>query len=340
MLYATGEVVHYRAMPSFAFKLPVCILAAAVAFAQKAPSPVPLAFEVASVRPSKPGSPQHTNVPLDSGNVYSAISPDDTRSAAGGLLIATHQPLWRYITFAYKLSGTQELALRFNYFSGLPKSGAPAWVTGGFDSPADAFDIEARATSNPTIDQMRLMMQTLLADRFHLVVHYQTSVASVFALVLVHSGVLGPHLRPHPASDACSTTSQPEQPGPAAKPELSPSLLGDLPPACGVIAHIPSSPDPSTSFGARRIPLTLLATSLPTMTGMAIIPRPVVDRTGLTGLYDFTLHWAFSRDGTENDDNSATFHAALKDQLGLELKSARGPIDILIIDHIERPSEN
>jgi uncharacterized protein (TIGR03435 family) len=334
------EVVCYIAMSSFRFKLPVCLVAVASALAQTAPSRAPLAFDAASVRPSKPGSAQHTNVPLDAGNVYATISPDDARSAAGGLLIATHQPLWRYITFAYKLSGTQELALRFNYFSGLPKSGAPTWVTGGFDSPADAFDIEARAPLNPSIDEMRLMMQALLADRFHLVVHYQTSEASSFALVLVHSGVLGPNLRPHSANDACSTTPQPDQPAAVTRPELSPSFLGGLPPVCGVIAHIPSSQDPSTSFGARRIPLALLATSLPTMTGMAVIPRPVVDQTGLTGFYDFTLHWAFATGGSENGDNSAAFHEALKNQLGLELKSSRAPIDILIIDHVERPSEN
>jgi hypothetical protein len=101
-------------MPSFAFKLPLLIFAAVSAFAQTTPSPSTLAFDVASVRPSKPGAPQHSNIPLDSGNVYGSISPDDARSAAGGLLIVTHQALWRYISFAYKLSGTQELALRFN----------------------------------------------------------------------------------------------------------------------------------------------------------------------------------------------------------------------------------
>ena len=131
-------------MPLFGFKLPVFILAASSAFAQSAPTPAPLAFDVASVRPSKPGSPEHTNVPLDSGNVYGSISPDDARSAAGGYLIATHQSLWRYISFAYRLSGTQELSLRFNVFSGAPKSGAPFWVTGSFDSPPEFFDISAR----------------------------------------------------------------------------------------------------------------------------------------------------------------------------------------------------
>src|SRR5476649_1541505 len=104
-------------MPPFRVMISVCILAAASALAQTTSGPAPLAFDVASVRPSRPGSAQHSNVPLDSGNVYSTINPDDARTAAGGYLIATHQPLWRYISFAYKLSGTQELSLRFNIFS-------------------------------------------------------------------------------------------------------------------------------------------------------------------------------------------------------------------------------
>jgi uncharacterized protein (TIGR03435 family) len=324
----------------------VCLLLAASALAQPSPNPAPIAFDVASVRPSKPGASQHTNVPLDSGNVYTAISPDDARTAAGGYLIATHQPLWRYISFAYQLSGTQELALRFNYFSGLPKSGAPSWVTGGFDVSADAFDIEARASNNPTLDQMRLMMQALLADRFHLVVHYQTSEAPVFALVLAHAGAPGPNLRLHPASDACANAvPQSDQPAAPTNLQVSPSTVGDLPPVCGIIAHVPSSQvspsqDSRSSYGGRRTPLSLLATSLPTMTGMAVISRPVNDQTGLGGLYDFTLHWAYSTADTENGDNAAAFREALKNQLGLELKPTRAPIDILIIDHIERPSEN
>src|SRR5260221_4022996 len=144
------------------------LLLAASAFAQTAP---PLSFDVASVRPSKSGSPQHSNVLLDSGYVYGSISSDDARSAAGGYLVVTNQPLWRYIAFAYKLSGTQEMALRFSIFSGVPKSGAPFWVTGSFDAAPEFFDISARAPVNTSIDQMRLMMRTLLADRFHLAVH-------------------------------------------------------------------------------------------------------------------------------------------------------------------------
>jgi uncharacterized protein (TIGR03435 family) len=324
-------------MRTFLGVLPLLLATSALA-----QPPASLTFEVASVRQNKTDNPAHSNVPLDTGNVYSTLSPEDSRTAAGGFFVATHQPLWRYITFAYHLSGTQELALRFSYFSGLPRSGAPVWVTGTFTSPADFFDIEARGTPGATIDQMRLMMQALLADRFHLAVHHTTADAPAFALVLAKPGATGPNLQPHPATDTCAA-SAPDQPATAAL-QAAPSAVGNLPPICGIIAHVASTPqssnqDPRSSFGGRAVPLTLLATSLPTMTGMAAIPRPVVDQTGLTGLYDFTLHWA--QDATpETGDNAAAFHHALKEQLGLDLKAAHAPIDIVLIDHVDHPTEN
>ena len=332
-----------HASPFFA-----CILLAAPALAESPTAALPT-FDAASVRQNnRPDARAHINVPLDSGNVYSTISPDDARSAAGGFFVATHQTLWRFITFAYKLSGTQELALRFNMFSGVPKSGAPTWVTGTFTSPAEFFDIEARATSGTTLDQMRLMMQALLAERFHLAVHYETAEAPVFALVLVKPGLTGSHLQPHPASDACAASTPVAPESSAPHPATTASAIGDLPPACGVIAHVPSS-EPGQHYGGRAVPISLLATSMPTLTGLAAIPRPVVDQTGLTGLYDFTLHWIHDTNGgatpaTTNEsvvsDNMASFRHALRDQLGLELRPARAPIDILVIDHIDHPTEN
>ena len=327
-------------MPSFRIMLALCILAASSALAPSAPTPTPLAFDVASVRPSRPGSPQGTNVPLDSGYVYGSISPDDARSAAGGHLIVTHQALWRYIAFAYKLSATQEMALRFSFYSGVPKSGAPFWVTGSFDASPEFFDISARAPADTSIDQMRLMMQALLADRFHLAMHYVSADAPVFALVLAKPGVTGPHLQPHPPSDACGPAVSGQSPAPASLPPAAPAAVGDLPPVCGVIAHVPSS-GPGQHYGGRAILLSLLATSVPTMTGLAAMPRPVVDQTGLAGLYDFTLTWMHDPGGDEAiADNTANFRDALKIQLGLELKSSHAPISVLIVDHVERPSEN
>lgn len=323
-------------MPMVRKLLLAAVAAFALAAAAQAPKPTAaLTFDVASVKQNKAEGMKRSNVPLDTGNVYSAIDPSDARTAAGGYFVAVNQPLWQYIVFAYKLSGTQELALRFSYFDGL-KSKAPGWVIGGFNVSADRFDIEARAPENSTIDQMRLFMQALLAERFHLVVHYETRDAPAFGLVLVRPGAPGPNLRTHPASGACPTsTPQADQPASAS----TPSAAGDLPPLCGIIAHVASSSDPHSSFGARGIPLSLLATSLPTMTGMATIPRPVVDQTGLAGLYDFTLHWDSFPD-PQTGDTAASFREALKRQLGLELKPTHAPIDILVIDHVERPSEN
>jgi uncharacterized protein (TIGR03435 family) len=329
-------------MASFVFKLSFCILAASSALAQSAPTPAALAFDVASVRASRPNEPQHTNVPLESGYVYGSISPDDTRGASGGLLIATRQALWRYIVFAYKLSATQEMALRFSIYSGVPKSGAPFWVTGSFEAAPEFFDISARAPADTSIDQMRLMMQALLSDRFHLALHSVTANAPVFALVLSKPGLTGPNLQPHPPTDSCAAPAAPNQSEsdhPTSRSSTSPSIVGDLPPVCGVIAHVPSSA-PGMHYGGRAVPLSLLATTMPTMTGLAAIPRPVLDQTGLSGLYDFTLHWDWTPAGMETGDNTAGFYEALKAQLGLELKRSHAPMSFIIVDHVERPSEN
>jgi uncharacterized protein (TIGR03435 family) len=319
-------------MNRFGLQFVLWIVATGCALAQVPAGVERPAFDVASVRPSKAGATQRSNVPLDSGNVYSTVSADDARTASGGYFVATHQPLWRYISFAYKLSGTQELSFRFNMFSGAPKSGAPFWVTGGFDSPPEFFDISARAPADTSIDQMRLMMQSLLAERFHLHMHTVEADAPVFALVLEKDGITGPKLQPHPASDVCSAD---------AAAHTAASAVGDLPPVCGVIAHVAST-TPGQHYGGRGVSLSLFANSVQTMTGIAAVPRPVVDETGLTGLYDFHLTWV--HDSANGDagvvDNSASFRDALKQQLGLKLKNARAPIRFLIVDRVEKPSEN
>ena len=308
-------------------------LASASAFAQN-PS---LSFDVASVRPSKPDAPQHTNVPLDSNFVYSTISADDARSALDGSFLVTHQALWRYIAFAYKLTGAQELSLRFSIFSGVPKSSAPFWVTGSFDAAPEFFDISARAPANTTLDQMRAMVRSLLEERFHFSAHFQTADAPVFALVVVKPGAVGPNLQLHPPADVCNAATQEAgQP----QPSTALSAVGKLPPVCGVIAHVASS-EPGQHFGGRAVALSLLATTVPTMTGLAATPRPVVDQTGLAGLYDFTLHWVHDPSGDQAiSDNIGSFRDALKSQLGLQLKPAHAPLAFLIVDHVERPSAN
>ncbi|CAN5459838.1 hypothetical protein BH10ACI4_BH10ACI4_04870 [soil metagenome] len=297
------------------------------------PSPVPmvgrLEFEVASIRQNKSDEEPRSSFSLDSSNVYSTVTKDDVFAPNGGYFSATNQPLWRYIVFAYKLSGTQELALRFNFFAGL-LSHVPDWVN------VERFDIKARFEGNPSKDQVRQMMQVLLADRFKLQVHHEIRQVPIFALVLVKVGMTGPNLQPHQANDACSSQAVADvaqgQPHP-----VTPAV--GLPMVCGVIAHLPPSEPGRTSFGARDVDLGLLASSLPTQTGMLTVPRPVIDQTGLHGTFDFKMEWLQEFEARP-DATGPTFREALRDQLGLKLESQKGPIDLVIIDHLEQPSAN
>jgi uncharacterized protein (TIGR03435 family) len=90
--------------------------------------------------------------------------------------------------------------------------------------------------------------------------------------------------------------------------------------------------------------MDLLAGSLSGIVGLG---RPLIDRTGLSGRFDFTLYWAAEPgpsppdpSGLASDPIGPTAVQALRDQLGVKLESARGPVQILVIDRVERPSEN
>jgi uncharacterized protein (TIGR03435 family) len=114
-------------------------------------APDKLEFEVASVKPNNTGDRvAGTNVPLGPGNVF---------TPTGGYLSVINYPVMALIGLAYKITGDQEQYLRAH---------VPDWVL------SDHFDVEARAAGNPTKDEMRLMMRSLLADRFHLVLHHET----------------------------------------------------------------------------------------------------------------------------------------------------------------------
>jgi uncharacterized protein (TIGR03435 family) len=288
-------------------------------------------FDVASVREDNAGGQSYSNFNLDNGNAYSVIGKGERVAPGGDLFSAKNQTLLRYIIFAYKLGGTQELALRFEFYSGL-RLHVPDWVKN------DHYDIEARASAPVTKDQMRLMMQSLLADRFKLTVHWEMREAPVFTLVLDKPAKLGPEIEPHPPGDDCA---QAELPAQVNNLTLSAVSLSALPIPCGMIAHLPPSAPGNHRFGGRNVTLAMLASSLPTQTGLVTVPRPVIDRTGLAGGYDFSLEWT-PEDTSEvdNRESGGTFRDALKELLGLKLKPDKGPVPVLVIDHVEQPSPN
>lgn len=289
-------------------------------------------FEVASVRENKSGGGSSSNFNLDGGsNAFGVMHQQDSLIPDGDLLSARNIPLIHYIVFAYRLNGTEELALRFDVYGGM-KLHVPEWIKD------HRYDIEARAPGAATKDQMRVMMQSLLEDRFQLKVHWETHEAPVFALVAEKPGKLGPQLEPHPNGDNCAKTDLPDGTG---KTETSALMLSALPIPCGWIAHLPASAPGARRFGGRNVTLAMLGTSMPMQTGLVTVPRPVLNETGLKGGYDFWMEWT-PEDTSEvnNGETGGTFREALKNQLGLKLEPAKGPVQVLVIDRVEQPTAN
>jgi uncharacterized protein (TIGR03435 family) len=274
-----------------------------------------MSFEVASIRQSKPGTFTPPNFALDNNDTYDRPDP-------GGRLNADF-PLSTYIQFAYKLWLTGEQM--DSMLARLPK-----WVT------IDNFEIRAKAEGKPTKNQMRLMMQSLLADRFKLAIHFETQQVAVLDLIPDKPGKTGPSLRPHSEGPPCESVAAPLANTPAEKSVV-------FPPVCNVFMAY-SLANHDMLLGARNTTIKQLAD---TLSSVGNLGRPVVDHTGLSGSFDFTIEWAreSNRPGQSGpdarlDSQAPTFLEALKDQLGLKLKSAKEPLNVLVIDHIERPSEN
>jgi uncharacterized protein (TIGR03435 family) len=219
------------------------------------------------------------------------------------------------------------------YFGEFTKSplvfGGPSWV----DSVG--FRIEAKTEDHPGTERRSLLLQSLLEDRFQLVSHHESRQLPIYALVLSKLGKIGPQLIRHSNDAKCTDSSaglRPPPPGP-----------GDPTPAyCGGFFMIPK-PGELREAG-NGITMHMLGSHL-----NQFLDRPVVDLTRLSGIFDFTLEFApiagpGSEPGTTGSasDQPAlpSMFTALEEQLGLKLESRKGPVDVIVIDHVEKPSEN
>lgn len=188
--------------------------------------------------------------------------------------------------------------------------GAPAWIG------RERFDISARIPDGSSPGQVRSMLQTLLVQRFNLKAHQETREQPVYEVVVDRSdGRLGPRLK-RSESD-CATANNP-----AAVP---PSLDS---PCAGLFGVGPA--------GGRIIskgqPLTRVISAL----SMAV-SRAVVDRTALQGPFDIDLQWGADV-GTVTIGDTPSIFTALREQLGLRLEPSRAPVEVLVIDSVERPT--
>jgi uncharacterized protein (TIGR03435 family) len=278
-----------------------------------------MAFDVASVKLTKPGPrpSQAPAFPLDNGDAFT--DPRTGESPRGRFYVAG--PLPFFISFAHKLSLTPDQAQAT--WARLPKWAATEWI-----------EINAKAAGNPTKDQMRLMVQALLAERFHLASHYETREMPVYDLTLIKPGKSGPKLIRHADGPPCDayTTEPPGDPDPDGKV---------FPPVCYVEMGWRTRIG-RTVVGSRNTTMARLTEFLSRRSG-----RPVVDRTGIMDRIDYRIEWtpdpnAPGPPGVEvqPDPHPLTFIDAVREQLGLKLESTKAPVQTFVIDHIERPLEN
>jgi uncharacterized protein (TIGR03435 family) len=204
--------------------------------------------------------------------------------------------------------------------------GGPDWIG------TERWDISARMPAGTaTQDQRRQMIQALLADRFKLKTHRETRELPIYALVVARSdGRLGPDLKPTTAD--CAAVRARRAAAPPARFSLDEFF------ECGMaVSTLPG--------GGER--LRAQGMTMATLAGRVrfSVDRPVFDRTGLSGEFDLDLTYAASYGGDLAAASAAPGDAplmftALQERLGLKLESAKGPIEVLVIDSVERPVEN
>ncbi len=247
------------------------------------------AFEVASVKPNTSG----------------AIA--QSSQIGKGSVTATNMRLRALIVAAYGVNPDRI-------------AGLPSWTD------QERFDIAARAPAGTPDGQLRLMLRTLLAERFRLVARTEMREQAVYALVVARpERGLGPNLRPSTECDAAWLSNRGSGTATGARP-------------CTVVSGADGKGAAYITAGAR--PIEVLVQELQRLGMQGVIDRPVIDRTGLGGTYDVDLRFAASSLGAAAADAPAlpSIFTALQEQLGLKLEPARGPVEVLVIDSVQRPT--
>lgn len=267
-----------------------------------------LAFDAASVRPSTQDSELKG---VDFLNPASDAAPPPE-----GLLSWNVQLPW-LINFAYDLRSSQ---MRRTVREALPK-----WAQD------DLFTIEARVGGNPSRNDVRQMVRSLLEDRFQFSAHIGKRERQVYALVVAKPAI---GLKPHAEGAPCTLASS--QDDEKRYPHLSPSYEA-VPAHCGVFGR-----ELSRSGEHRLEMLNVTMQQIAEALGLGL-PLLVIDKTGLTGRYDAVLDSGpegVPTDGGSSDEiGLPPTTIAVEKELGLKLVKQSAQVDTLVIDHIEKLSE-
>lgn len=271
----------------------------------------PIAIGLLNAPASQAQSPSPADQPV---SYVASVKPNNdveprsfSEYSKGGRLTATAVTVGSLLRIAYRLQPYQLV-------------GAPGWIA------TKRYDIAAKSDDSPAPSQ-QVLLRVLLKDRFKLSVHNETRDMPIFALVVAREdGKLGPQLSK--SSFDCAAYSAGPHPPP--EPGRTPNCATRI--------------GPGALYG-KAISMATLATSL-----APFVNRFAVDKTGLTGGFDVELTWTPDQgfanpptnplpDAPPNSVGPSIF-AALQEQLGLKLVSQKGPVAVLVVDHIEQPSAN
>jgi bla regulator protein blaR1 len=309
------------------FFTPIVILAAVTGVHGAAQSPTKLVagkhlvFEAVSIKPNKS---------LDGSGATS------TMSLRGGHMAITNFSLRMFLGSAFNFDLNQ---------AGRQILGLPGW------GDSERFDMQAEAPGSPTVEQKRSMLLDLLGERFKLTFHHESRPLPIFVLVMTNPGKFGPQLHAHTDDAACQQSSMargdaasaatpPAESTPRSPAEAAALAVQTVP--CGRVGGglLQGQRDQAWA-GGRRVTMEMLADSLGSLMPMDRLVRG--DRTGLSGTFDFTMEWNPQIQDLASspvDSPGTSFLQSLREQVGLKLDPQTGPVEVVVIDHVERPTEN
>jgi len=212
-----------------------------------------------------------------------------------GASVNRHVTLKGLIGTAYRLQGFRI-------------AGGPGWID------TERYDVDGK-TDDPKadFDQLRLMLRSLLEDRFGLKVHRETRTTAVYALVVDKNGV-----RMKLSAD-----------------QVSPNVDGPSAPGSALPNHGALRFGPGSVIG-NAVELSFFCSAF-----LAdATERVVIDRTNLTGRYDIRLQWMPDESAAQAAEPGPSLFTAVREQLGLRLEPAKAPVEVLVIDSAEKPSAN
>jgi len=213
--------------------------------------------------------------------------------------------------------------------------GGPSWLE------MDRFDVRAKVPADSTPDTQKLMLQSLLSERFKLVVHKETKPLPTYALVAGKK----PQLKPAEGTEDSGCKPQVQSGGGPEGGGMRIMMAGPV--AGGAEGSAPVTitlgPGGTVQYACRNMTMEAFASGLRSMFGASLGPNPIIEDTGLKGRWNFDVRWSVQMFGPigNNQGDHITIFEAMEKQLGLKLEERQVPTPVMVVDSVhQKPSEN